>query len=61
MSFLSGVGEGEFDTVDQLEEKFKVAVTADVIEDTDAKQIIGLSMHYPAQMSRSFSPIYVGK
>ena len=58
--FYIGVGEGEFNSKDNFIDTLRVSVVALTIHDCDVDQkIVGFVMYYPAQLSRSSSPLYL--
>ena len=62
MSFISGVGEGAFETVEQFEHYLKPSVLKLTYHDCDAAdRIVAFFMFYPSPLSRSFRPVNLGK
>ena len=58
----TGVGEGEFNNKENFLDYLRVSVVALTIHDCDADQkIVAFVMYYPAQLSRSSSPLYLCK
>ena len=58
---LSGIGEGEFDTLEKLDQLLKKALSMDIVEDVDTGAVAGFIMGFPTKLSRSFSPLHICK
>ena len=62
ISFISGVGEDAFETVEQFQDYLKPSVVRLTYHDCDADdRVVAFFMFYPTSLSRSFRPLNLGK